>query len=193
MPLLMLKDIPQYDCLLEAAKHYPTLEPSANEAFLHLLRTADLISEDSQLFFNRYNISQGRFTVLMLLHSPLAKSRGLTEGSQTPASLAEHAGVTRATMTGLLDTLEKDGLIAREPGIQDRRITHIRLTEQGEARIEAMIPDCFQCISRNIAPLTRDERKELVRLLQKLQEGLTRTHPSEAAPLAAATATSFSS
>jgi len=184
MPLLMLKDIPQYDCLLEAAKHYPSLEPSANEAFLHLLRTADLITEDSLVFFNRHNISQGRFTVLMLLHGPLVKSRGLAEGSQTPASLAEQAGVTRATMTGLLDTLEKDNLIAREPGIQDRRITHIRLTEQGEARIEAMIPDCFQCISRNVSPLDKNERKELVRLLQKLQEGLTRTRPSTSPELA---------
>jgi DNA-binding MarR family transcriptional regulator len=184
----MLKDIPQYDCLLEAAKHYPTLEPSANEAFLHLLRTADLISEDAQLFYNRHNISQGRFTVLMLLHSPLAKSRGISEDSHTPASLAERAGVTRATMTGLLDTLEKDGLIAREPGIQDRRITHIRLTELGKTRIETMIPDCFQCISRNISPLTTDERKELVRLMQKLQEGLTRNPPSKAAPQTAGAA-----
>ncbi|MDD5350621.1 MAG: MarR family transcriptional regulator [Chthoniobacteraceae bacterium] len=174
MPLLMLKDIPQYDCFLEAAKHYPSLEPSANEAFLHLLRTADLMSEDAQLFYNRHAISQGRFTVMMLLHSPLTKSRGLSDEHQTPASLAEQAGVTRATMTGLLDTLEKDSLICREPNAHDRRITHIRLTEEGRVRIEAMIPDCFQCISRIISPLTKPERKELVRLLQKLQEGLTR-------------------
>lgn len=187
MPLLMLKDIPQYDCFLEAAKLYPSLEPSANEAFLHLLRTADLMADDAQQFYNRHSTSQGRFTVMMLLHTPLAKSRGY-HGEQTPASLAEQAGVTRATMTGLLDTLEKDGLICREPNAQDRRITHIRLTEEGHARVETMIPDCFQCIARIVSPLSQSERKELVRLLQKLQEGLARSAAPQIQPPAQPTA-----
>ncbi|MEI8234431.1 MAG: MarR family transcriptional regulator [Verrucomicrobiota bacterium] len=172
MPLLMLKDIPQYECFLEAAKHYPTLEPSANEAFLHLLRTADLVAADNQVFLHRHHISQGRFTVMMLLHRPWLRI-------QTPASLAEQAGVTRATMTGLLDTLEKDGLISREPDSQDRRTTHIQLTERGRARMETMVPECFQAISRVVSPLTKSERKEFVRLLQKIQEGLMRA-PAQA-------------
>lgn len=166
----MLKDLPQYECILEAAKHYPTLEPTANEAFLHLLRTADLVGEDSQHFFHRHNISQGRFTVLMLLHRPWVKVK-------TPASLADHANVTRATMTGLIDTLEKDGLVIRCPDQHDRRITHVELTEKGRQRLEAIIPDCFQSMARVMSPLSDSERKELVRLLQKIQAGLTPATP----------------
>ena len=171
----MLKDIPQYDCFLEAAKHYPSLEPSANEAFLHLLRTADLVTGDFQSFYNRHAISQGRLTVLMLLHPTFMKSRGLAADSLTPALLADAAGVTRATMTGLLDTLEKDGFIGREPDAHDRRITHIRLTPSGRKRVEAMIPDCFQRIARIMTPLNKTERRELVRLLQKIQENISCT------------------
>jgi len=166
MPLLMLKDLPQYDCLLKAAERYPSLDPTANEAFLHLLRTGDMVFADIHEFFTRHNISQGRFTVMALLHRPWVESC-------TPASLAEESGVTRATMTGLIDTLEKDGMVRRQADAQDRRTVHVRLTEQGVACLEAMLPDYFQCISRIVSPLNSRERKELVRLLQKLQEGLT--------------------
>ena len=38
MPLLLLKDLPRYECLLESAKDFPDLDPSAAEAYLHLLR-----------------------------------------------------------------------------------------------------------------------------------------------------------
>ena len=166
MPLLMLKDLPQYECLLQAAGRYPTLDPTANEAFLNLLRTGDMVFEEIGAFLARHNISQGRFTVMMLLHRPWIEAH-------TPASLAEESGVTRATMTGLIDTLEKDGMVVRQPDSQDRRTVHVSLTEQGRASLEAMLPDYFQCVSRIVSPLSARERKELVRLLQKLQEGLT--------------------
>ncbi len=165
MPLLMLKDLPQYECLLEAAERYPALEPTANEAFLHLLRTGDMVFGDINHFLTSHNISQGRFTVMLLLHRPWVDFI-------TPASLAEESGVTRATMTGLIDTLEKDGMVVRQMDENDRRAVHVRLTKQGHARIEGMLPDYFECVSRVMSPLSDRERKDLVRLLQKLQEGL---------------------
>ncbi|MEI6350704.1 MAG: MarR family transcriptional regulator [Verrucomicrobiota bacterium] len=170
MPLLMLKDLPRYECLLEAAKRYPSLDPTANGTFLHLLRTADMVFEDVNRFLTRHNISQGRFTVMMLLNRSWVKS-------STPASLAEESGVTRATMTGLIDTLEKDGMVIREPDSHDRRTIHVRLTEHGHATLESMLPDHFQCVSSIMKPLDQAERQELVRLLQKLQEGLTPAAP----------------
>ena len=166
MPLLMLKDIPQYECLLKAAELYPELDPSSHEAFLHLLRTADMVFEEFNRNLAAHNISQGRFTVLMLLHRPWVEKC-------TPASLAEESGVTRATMTGLIDTLEKDGMVVREADVHDRRTVHVRLTELGCAKLDAMRPGYFECVTRIAAPLDPRERKELVRLLQKIQEGLT--------------------
>ena len=166
MPLLMLKDLPQYDCLLKAAERYPSLDPSAHESFLHLLRTADMVFEEVNRHLTEHDISQGRFTVMMLLHRPWVESC-------TPASLAEAAGVTRATMTGLIDTLEKDGMVVREADAHDRRTVHVRLTELGCDKLEAMRPGYFQCVTHIASPLNARERKELVRLLQKIQEGLT--------------------
>ena len=41
MPLLMLKDLPRYECILEASQQFPDLDPTACEAYLHLLRAGD--------------------------------------------------------------------------------------------------------------------------------------------------------
>lgn len=166
MPLLMLKDLPRYECLLKAAELYPSLDPTASDAFLNLLRTGDNVSDAVGRFWNQWNISQGRFTVLMLLN------RACDTPLNTPAELAEAACVTRATMTGLIDTLEKDGLVVREADRNDRRTVHVRLTDRGQTFIQSMLPDYFKYVSEIMSPLEDEERMQLVRLLQKIQEGL---------------------
>jgi DNA-binding MarR family transcriptional regulator len=171
----MLKEVPRYECLLKAAEEYPTLSPTASEAFLHLLRTGDEVFAVESRFLAEHNISQGRFTVLMLLHR-------CCEEPSTPAELAERAGVTRATMTGLIDTLERDGLASRHAGAEDRRTVPVRLTDAGHALIERMLPDYFQCVAKIMQPLEESERKQFVMLLQKIQQGLiTDCGPTDAA------------
>ena len=176
MPLLMLKDVPRYECLLAAAEKYPSLDPDAGEAFLHLLRTGDAVFAAESDFLGQHGISQGRFTVLMLLN------RCLQEPS-TPAELADAAGVTRATMTGLVDTLERDGWVPREDDPADRRTVRVRMTAEGRAFLDGILPDYFRCVSEIMLPLSTDERRQFVALLQKVQNGLA---SKTAEPVAAA-------
>ncbi len=112
-------------------------------------------------------------------------SRGGAEQCSTPAGLAEKVGVARATMTGLLDTLEKDGVVSRGDDLHDRRTVVVRLTDSGRALLEKMLPDYFATVARIMQPLNAAEQRQLVRLLQKIQQGLLPDEPS-AAPLSAA-------
>jgi DNA-binding MarR family transcriptional regulator len=164
MPLLMLKDIPRYECILEAAQQFPDLDPSACEAYLYLLRAADVVYHAREAILAGHNLSQGRFTVLMLL---LDKSENRAV-PRTPAELAESAGVTRATMTGLIDTLERDGLVKREPDPVDRRMMSVHLTARGQDVLREVLPGHFQWMAALMAPLAEGERKTLVRLLTKV-------------------------
>jgi DNA-binding MarR family transcriptional regulator len=90
-------------------------------------------------------------------------------GSRTPAELADAAGVTRATMTGLIDTLERDGFVKREPSLTDRRMMSVRLTAEGEAFLHDFVPGHFKAISSLMSSLTEIERNTLVHLLGKVQ------------------------
>ena len=165
MPLLMLKDVPRYECLLKAAEKYPTLNPSASEAFLHLLRTGDAVFAAEGAYLAKHDISQGRFMVLMLLNR-------CSDQPSTPAELADEAGVTRATMTGLVDTLEKDGLVTRKNDSEDRRTVQVQLTTAGRKLLDQMLPGYFASVTKMMQPLNKSERTQLVTLLQKIQRGL---------------------
>ncbi len=181
MPLLMLKDLPRYECLLEAMQRYPDLDPSACEAYLNVLRAGDEAYRRSDGFFAEHNLSPGRFTVLMLLFDKLS---GLSL-PQTPAELAEKAGVARATITGLVDTLERDGLVTRTHDSGDRRMMIVHLTPKGQETLEAILPLHFKQMAAQMAPLTEHERRTLVRLLNKLA-GQSSAPPANAGPHVAA-------
>jgi len=175
MPLLMLKDIPRYECILEAALQFPDLDPSACDAYLNLLRAADQVYHARETSLARHDLSQGRFTVLMLLLDK-AKNRAIP---RTPAELAESAGVTRATMTGLIDTLERNGLVKREPDPVDRRMMSVHLTARGQEVLREVLPGHFQWMAALMRPLSENERKTLVRLLTKVSQ---RAHPELSDP-----------
>lgn len=170
MPFLMLKDLPRYDCLQEAAQRFPDLDPSACEVFLQLLRVGDELSTGQQAYLARHDISPGRFTVMMLLMRAGAGGACAQAGLDpcNPAELAGRAGVTRATMTGLIDTLEKDGYVRREPDPADRRMMSVQLTPEGEAFMHRVLPGYFRRIADVMENVTEAERRILGRLLNKV-------------------------
>lgn len=177
MPHLLLKDLPRYECLLEAARDFPDLDATAAEAYLHLLRTGDDVFAVTERNLTGNSISHGRFGVLMLLwrstQPRAAKLMGAdcaTGGPRTPAELADAAGVTRATMTGLIDTLERDGFVKRVPDPDDRRMMSVLLTPKGDRFLNEFLPGYFKVITELMSPLSEAERKTLVRLLGKIQQ-----------------------
>lgn len=175
MPYLLLKDLPRYECLLEAAREFPDLDPSAAEAFLQLLRTSDEAYGLNARNMAAHGISAGRFSVLMLLwrgdRTRCAAGPDAGDcGPRTPACLADACGVTRATMTGLIDTLERDGFVKREPDPADRRMMTVQLTPKAEEFLRRYLPTHFRITSAIMSVLSETERKTLVRLLVKVQQ-----------------------
>lgn len=174
MTHLLLKNLPRYECLHEAARRFPDLDPSAMEAYLHLLRAGTDCMEFSHEYLNSHGVSPGRFTVLMLL----LKHQSCSEkpAAITPAELADMAGCTRATMTGLIDTLERDSLVKRAPDEEDRRMMTVSLTGKGTALLNKILPGHFRRHAELMACLNENERKTLVRLLGKIMTQVAAMH-----------------
>lgn len=164
MTRLMLKEIPRYECLREVATKFPQLNPTAMECFMYMMRAGDEMFRVGDAYFSKHNLSQGRFLVLILLVDPLT-SEAI---ARTPAELADMASCTRATMTGLIDTLERDGLVRREPNPDDRRMMRVYITEQGLSVLETILPEHFARITQLMAPLSEAECRTLVGLLSKV-------------------------
>ena len=78
---------------------------------------------------------------------------------------------TRATMTGIVDTLGKKGLVTRAPNPGDRRSLLVELTEEGQAlqRSTPTLDRIFKSCCVGLAPA---EAQQLSQLLQKLNDSL---------------------
>jgi len=80
---------------------------------------------------DRFGLSEGRFQILVRLHHQPA-------GRITMGDLAEMLDITPRTVTGLVDNLERDGLVKRVDDPADRRSVYAEITEQGRERVKAL-------------------------------------------------------
>lgn len=162
--MLQLRDLPTAAILRKFAERYPEADITAVDSFLHLLRTGTDLSIALDACLQKYDLLQGRWWVLILLMRE-------ADGSAAPSTLADKAGVSRATMTGLLDGLERDDLVERVLDRSDRRRVTIQLTPAGQAKLDAVMPDYYQRVRRLMAPLDEDERRQFVALLDRIRVG----------------------
>ncbi len=79
--------------------------------------------------------------------------------------------VTRATVSGLMASLERDGLVKSTVDRDDRRNLIATLTSRGRAIFEKSIDPNFASLRAALAPLSADEMEMLMSLLQRLRRG----------------------
>ena len=94
-------------------------------------------------------------------------------GEMETRHLAAEANVTKGTLTGVVDTLEKRGLVERRRGEGDRRLVTVRLTEDGQQLITEVFPR-FNAQERRVADLvTPRQRRAMTSGLRQIIRGLS--------------------
>jgi DNA-binding MarR family transcriptional regulator len=163
--MLQLRDLPTLETLEKFAERYPQADVTAISSFLHLLRVATDLSIALDSCLSQHGLLQGRWWVLILL---------MREDNKTsmPSTLAEKAGVSRATMTGLIDGLEQSKLVERVFAQDDRRSVHIRLTSAGLAKLDKVMPDYYQRLRECMQGLDETRRQQLNAILDTINAGI---------------------
>ncbi len=108
--------------------------------------------------------SPARFQILMLLWA--AKGEGVPHKEIVAAQ-----GVTRATVSGLMAALEREGLVKSSVGSDDRRTLLASLTSKGETVISEVLEATIPRLRAAFASLTSAELTTLMALLQRVREG----------------------
>jgi DNA-binding MarR family transcriptional regulator len=161
-----LRDLPKYETIRARATRYPEVEAGAVESFLILMRVGSDVLDAFDKYLARHKMSMGSFTVMMLLN------RDPTVG-MNPSDLATKCGVTRATMSGLLDGLERKKLLGRESDQVDRRTVLIRLTPHGIESLEGMIHDYYKRVALLMHGLGDEDQRKLSTMLLKVGEKIS--------------------
>lgn len=84
--------------------------------------------------------------------------------------LSRHLMVTGGNVTGIVDPLEKAGLVERTPEPADRRAYRVRLTRAGRKAFAEMARTHEEWIVELLAGLPRKEHAEIYKLLGKLKQ-----------------------
>lgn len=160
-----MKMLEQKHCALLEEAERRAITPTGNlRACFELLALAATIDKDCAARLAPYHLSEGKFVLLFLLH-------GQPDGL-SPHELAERAGVTRATITGLLDGLERDDFISRRSGPKDRRKITIILTERGQKTAQDLFNEHTKWIAALFAGFTAQDRQVLTGFLERIRHNL---------------------
>jgi len=158
------KETTYKEILQQIKEEYMHMDSSSTESVLYLLQFITQFSSVVEKYFAHYGLSQGRFIIMILLFT-------YPKITWTPATLAENMGITRASITGLLDGVEKSGLVERKACPQDRRRLIITLTQKGKAFLKEMLPEHFQRTSQFMSILSKEEQCTLKKILEKVSQG----------------------
>lgn len=145
----------------EFEREFPGASALATETFISLLAVGNLADALLADLLRPYGLSVGALNTL-----------GILVGAGEPLSpheISERLLVTRGTVTGVLDSLEKLGFVRRIPHPQDRRKLLVEVTGALEAFSAATQGRLHRSERAWMAGLSDEEQETLYGLLGKLR------------------------
>ena len=130
------------------------LRMAGRQLHLHMERWAE-----------RHDLSEGRLQVLIRL-------RKASNRSMAMADLASSLRVSPRNITGLVDHLERDGLVERVSDPSDRRSVLARMTDRGADKIDSMWREGMNAQAALAKAFTKEELVQLRHLCLRLVQGM---------------------
>jgi DNA-binding MarR family transcriptional regulator len=147
------------------AREFPSGDPSATECAQNLMLASSRFTDADTRALSRHGLSIAARIMLATIEGA---------GEPLPANvLAERLLVTGASITSLVDTLERRGLVRRVRPDNDRRIVLIELTDAAQPVIDAYLAEVTSLHAAEFAIFTADEREQLTTLLARLAAHIT--------------------
>jgi DNA-binding MarR family transcriptional regulator len=148
-------------------QHYNEVNRFANpshEALMGVWWSGLMLKRTARAFFRAHAVSDTQFNALLVLK---VAGRPLTQ-----RELGERLLVDKSDLTGVIDRMEKAGLVARRAVKGDRRCNAVALTDAGRAALSAAEPDYIALVSRVMSAFTPDETATLTKLMVRLHDAL---------------------
>lgn len=94
----------------------------------------------------------------------------LEQGPMTTGMLAQAVSLSPATVTGILDRMERRGLVTRERRPEDKRRVLVAITDVGRAAAEAAPSYLAERLTKALEHLPEGERMEIQRAILYLAD-----------------------
>jgi len=104
-------------------------------------------------------------------------------GDLSLSELSEKIRAQNSTVTGIIDRMEREGLVVRERSKEDRRVVYIRLTSKGKKLAEEIPVEPMEIFRSALEALTAAETRELMKILGKVARRVRQTVKRETGEL----------
>lgn len=158
--MIELTDFPDHQTINTFKNRFTEMDPNALKSWLNLLKKARELEENLNTFLNEKGLQQSRFFSLILL---ARNPSGLKI-----SALAKGIGVSKPTMSGLIDRMERDGLIIRTFPIESRRECLILLSDKGDKILSETLPEHYKRISEIFNAFSDKDHENLNNVLSKI-------------------------
>lgn len=145
-------------------QRYPDSSAKATECAMNLVLTADLLEKHIASLLQPLNLSPATGLVLSILAD--------SETPISPNHIADRLIISRASVTSLLDSLEKRGFVKRQPHPSDRRMLLVELTNAGRQVANQFRLIVHQHQKTWLSALNENEQEQLIQMLHRLQTSL---------------------
>ncbi len=107
-----------------------------------------------------YGLTTSQFFLLIALYE---------ENGILISKLAEKVALDKASLTGIIDRLERDGLVERRGDPEDRRAIRVYLTPKAESLREELLQIYYRNNSKFLSVLSPEEKKFFESIVEKLE------------------------
>lgn len=136
------------------------------EALVSIMKTSNLLVKAAGKFFSNFVITDAQFNILMILKQ---EPKGINQ-----QELSEKLLVTKSNVVGLIDRMEKSGLVERKKHSTDRRCHTVMLSKLGLEML-AKVEDSYHSeVDRIMSVLDVESKKNLILITKKLETVLMR-------------------
>jgi MarR family 2-MHQ and catechol resistance regulon transcriptional repressor len=152
----------------------PPREVRALDCFVKLVRATDTLGALLGRGLAAHGLTSGQLAVLEAIHH---------HGGMHQRILAKKLQRTEANVTGVVQALERAGLVRRVRGDPDKRLRVVWLTREGKRVLDKVFPPHVQRVADSLGVLSPREQAELGRLCRKLGLALRKADGDEASDL----------
>jgi MarR family multiple antibiotic resistance transcriptional regulator len=131
---------------------------------LSLLMSFEVLGRYLEVELRRYGASLIRFHIMSTLYK--------NGGEMTPSEIAESVFREKNSVTAVINTLERQGAVRREPSANDRRSVKVVITDEGWKEANRLNPIAQEISREGLSCLDKEQIEVLMDMMRTIRESL---------------------
>jgi DNA-binding MarR family transcriptional regulator len=131
---------------------------------MSILTSFEVLERYLEVELKHYKVSLIRFNIMSALFK--------NGGEMTPSEIAEVVFREKNSITAVINTMERQGVVRREPSTNDRRSVKVVITEKGWKEANRLNPVAQELSRGALTCLEKQKVEDLVEVMRTLRENL---------------------